>query len=105
MLPLCEDQTIAVIPWSPLAKGKLAHKPAQEKPESLRAQTDTVQNRYFFDEDLIAMMARRVSEVADAHSVSMAQIALAWNLSKPVVTAPIIGATKPRYLGGCGLIR
>jgi len=43
-------------------------------------------------------MAQRVSEVAEAHGVSMAQIALAWNLSKPVITAPIIGATKLRYL-------
>lgn len=44
------------------------------------------------------MMAQRVSEVAEAHGVAMAQIALAWNLSKPVVTAPIVGATKLHYL-------
>ena len=98
MLPLCEDQNIAVIPWSPLAKGNLARKPSQEKLESLRAQTDAVQKRFFSDADFISMVAQRVAEVAEAHGVSMAQIALAWNLSKPVVTAPIIGATKIYYL-------
>lgn len=98
MLPLCQDQNIAVIPWSPLAKGNLARKPSQEKLDSLRAQTDAVQKRFFSDEEFIASVAQRVSEIADAHGVSMAQIALAWNLSKPVVTAPIIGATKSYHL-------
>jgi aryl-alcohol dehydrogenase-like predicted oxidoreductase len=54
--------------------------------------------RIFSDKDFNFMMAQRVSEVAEAHGVAMAQIALAWNLSKPVVTAPIVGATKLHYL-------
>ena len=98
MLPLCEDQNIAVIPWSPLAKGKLARKPSQEQAESLRVQTDPIQNRFFSDDDFISQMAQRVFEVAEAHAVTMAQISLAWVLSKPVVTAPIVGATKPHHL-------
>ena len=98
MLPLCEDQNIAVIPWSPLAKGRLARKPSQEEHETLRAQTDAIGKRMFSAEDLNTTMAQRVFKVAEAQGVPMAQIALAWNLSKPVVTAPIIGATKPYHL-------
>lgn len=96
MLPLCQDQKIAVIPYSPVAKGLLTRKPAQEPTASLRAQTDVIQRRLYNQEDLT--IARRVSEVADARGLPMAQIALAWMLSKPVVTAPIIGATKPHHL-------
>ena len=98
MIPLCADQNIAVIPWSPLAKGNLARKPSQEKVDSMRAQTDAVQKRFFSDEDFITSVAQRVSEVAEKQDVSMAQIALAWNLSKSYVTTPIIGATKPYHL-------
>src|SRR2546425_3819304 len=88
MLPLCQDQKIAVIPWSPLAKGRLARKPSKERNETLRAQTDAIGKRFYSDEDLT--IAQRVSDVAEAHGLPMAQIALAWILSKPVVTAPII---------------
>ena len=98
MLPLCEDQNIAVIPWSPLAKGRLARKPSQEEQETMRAQTDAIGKRLFGADDLNLTMAQRVSEIADAHGVSMAQIALAWNLSKPAITSPIIGATKLHHL-------
>ena len=98
MLPLCEDQKIAVIPWSPLAKGRLARKPSQAEQETLRAQTDAIGKRLFDAEDLNINMAQRVATVAEAHGVPMAQIALAWSLSKPVITAPIIGATKLHHL-------
>ena len=98
MLPLCEDQNIAVIPWSPLAKGRLARKPSQEEQETFRAQTDAIGKRLFGSDDLNITMAQRVSQVAEAHGVSMAQIALAWILSKSFVTAPIIGATKLHHL-------
>jgi aryl-alcohol dehydrogenase-like predicted oxidoreductase len=97
MLPFCQDQGIAVIPWSPLAKGRLTRKPSGEV-ETSRAQTDVVQQRFFSDDDFNAIMAERVAKAAEAHGVPMAQIALAWVLSKPVVTAPIIGATKLHYL-------
>jgi len=96
MLPLCQDQQIAVIPYSPVAKGRLARKPSKERNETLRAQTDDVGKRLYTEEDL--QIAQRVSEVAEARGLPMAQIALAWILSKPVVTAPIIGATKPHHL-------
>lgn len=96
MLPLCQDQKIAVIPWSPLAKGRLTRKPSKEQNETLRAQTDIFGKQLYSDEDL--KIAQRVSDVAEARGLPMAQVALAWMLSKPVITAPIIGATKPHHL-------
>jgi 1-deoxyxylulose-5-phosphate synthase len=96
MLQLCQDQKIAVIPWAPLAKGRLARKPAKEQNETLRAQTDAIGKRFYSDEDLT--IAQRVYDVAEARGLPMAQVALAWLLSKPVVTAPIVGATKPHHL-------
>ena len=96
MLPLCLDQKIAVIPYSPVAKGLLTRKPNKERNETLRAQTDDVGKCLYKEEDLA--IAQRVYEVAEARGLPMAQIALAWELSKPVVTAPIIGATKPHHL-------
>jgi 1-deoxyxylulose-5-phosphate synthase len=96
MLPLCVDQKIAVIPWSPLARGLLTRKSSKERNETLRAQTDAFGKYLYSDEDL--SIARRLSEVAEARELPMAQVALAWMLSKPVVTAPIIGATKPHHL-------
>ena len=96
MLPLCQDQQIAVIPYSPVAKGLLTRKPSKEQAETLRAQTDAIQRRLYNEQDLT--IAQRVSDVAEARGLPMAQVALAWMLSKPVVTAPIIGATKPHHL-------
>jgi aryl-alcohol dehydrogenase-like predicted oxidoreductase len=95
-LPLCQDQQIAVIPYSPVAKGLLTRKPSKEQAETLRAQTDAIQRRLYNEQDLT--IAQRVSDVAEARGLPMAQVALAWMLSKPVVTAPIIGATKPHHL-------
>src|SRR4030042_6526318 len=96
MLPLCQDQKIAVIPWSPRAKGRLARKPSKEQNETLRARTDAFGKRLYSDEDL--KIAQRVSDVAEARGLPMAQVALAWMLSKPVITAPIIGATRLHHL-------
>jgi aryl-alcohol dehydrogenase-like predicted oxidoreductase len=96
MLPLCQDQQIAVIPWSPLAKGRLARKPSKDEQESLRAQTDAIGKRLYTDDDLT--IAQRVSDVAEARGLPMAQVALAWLLAKTVITAPIVGATKPHHL-------
>lgn len=96
MLPLCQDQRIAVIPYSPVAKGLLTRKPSKERNETLRAQTDAVGKRLYHEEDLA--IAGRVYEVAEARGLPMAQIAIAWLLSKRVVTAPIIGATKTQHL-------
>jgi aryl-alcohol dehydrogenase-like predicted oxidoreductase len=96
MLRLCLDQQIAVIPYSPVAKGLLTRKPNKERNETLRAQTDAIGKALYKEEDLA--IAQRVYEVAEKRSVPMAQVAIAWMLSKPVVTAPIIGATKPHHL-------
>jgi 1-deoxyxylulose-5-phosphate synthase len=96
MLHLCQDQKIAVIPYSPMAKARLTRKQSKERNETLRAQTDEVGKRLYTEEDL--RIAQRVSDVAEARCLPMAQVALAWILSKPVVTAPIIGATRPHHL-------
>ncbi|MGE5224197.1 MAG: aldo/keto reductase [Omnitrophica WOR_2 bacterium] len=97
MLPFCRDQGIGVIPFSPLARGWLARKPAGEQNETLRAQTDSLTKARYAQEDNAAIV-QWASEVAEARGLPMAQVALAWLLSKPVVTAPIIGATKPHHL-------
>jgi aryl-alcohol dehydrogenase-like predicted oxidoreductase len=96
MLPLCQDQKVAVIPWSPLAKGRLTRKSSKEHNETLRAQTDAIGRRLYSDEDLT--IAQRVNDVAEARGLPMAQVTLAWMLSKPVITAPRIGASKPHHL-------
>jgi len=96
MLPLCQDQHIAVIPWSPLARGLLTRKPSKERTETLRAQTDAFAKRLYSDADLV--LVERAYEVAERRGLPVAQVALAWVLSKPGITAPIIGATKPGHL-------
>jgi aryl-alcohol dehydrogenase-like predicted oxidoreductase len=97
MLPLCQDQKIAVIPWSPLARGLLTGKRVKDGGETERARTDTFAKRLYTRNEDFAI-ADRVTEVAKAHGLPNAQIALAWMLSKPVITAPIIGATKLHHL-------
>jgi 1-deoxyxylulose-5-phosphate synthase len=93
MLGLCADQGIGVIPWSPLARGRLA-RPWDEVTE--RSETDEFGRFLYQPADQVVV--DRVGEVAAERGVSMAQVATAWILSKPVVTAPIIGATKPHHI-------
>jgi aryl-alcohol dehydrogenase (NADP+) len=93
MLPLCEDQGIAVIPWSPLARGRLTR---EWDTETARAETDEFGKTLYKPSD--RAIVERVAEVADARGVSRAQVALAWVLDNPAVTAPIVGATKPAHL-------
>ena len=97
MLPLCQDQKIAVIPWSPLARGLLARKPAGDGGETERARTDAFGKTLYARDDDRAI-ASSVTDVAEARGLPNAQVALAWLLSKPVVTAPIVGASKPHHL-------
>jgi aryl-alcohol dehydrogenase-like predicted oxidoreductase len=97
MLPLCQDQKIAVIPFSPLGRGMLTRKPSKEQDETLRAQTDALIKSRYTQEDNVVIV-QRVSELAEARGLPMAQVALAWMLSKPFITAPIIGATRPHHL-------
>jgi aryl-alcohol dehydrogenase-like predicted oxidoreductase len=96
MLPLCRDQGIGVIPWSPLARGLLARKPSKERDETLRARTDAFGRRLYSDDDLAVV--EQVYEVAEARGLPMAQVALSWMLDKSFITAPIIGATRMQHL-------
>jgi aryl-alcohol dehydrogenase-like predicted oxidoreductase len=96
MLPLCRDQGIGVIPWSPLARGRLARGP-DEKTE--RSETDKF-GHYLYRKTIESDRAviERVGEIAAARSLPRAQVALAWHFAKPGVTAPIVGATKLEQL-------
>lgn len=96
MLPFCEDQKIAVIPWSPLARGLLTGKRTKERNETKRAETDAFGKSLYSDDDFA--IADRVTQLAEARGVPASQIALAWMLQKPVITAPIVGASKPGHL-------
>ena len=93
MLPLCADEGIGVIPWSPLARGRLTR---DWDETTARSETDEFGSRLYAEGD--RAIVERVAEVAAARGVSRAQVALAWVLSKPVVTAPIVGVTKPQHL-------
>lgn len=96
MLPLCESEGIGVIPWSPLARGFLAGARKREGGgESKRAATDALSAMYR-DDDFDVVDAVRA--IAERRGVPMAQIAIAWMLSKPAISAPIIGATKVKHI-------
>ena len=98
MLGLCREEGIGVIPWSPLARGKLA-RPAGAGESTKREQTDNFQRvLYQRTEDADRRVIDAVGAVAEARGASRAAVALAWLLAKPGVTAPIIGASKPHHL-------
>jgi aryl-alcohol dehydrogenase-like predicted oxidoreductase len=94
MLPLCREEGIGVIPWSPLARGFLAgNRRAADRGDTVRAKVDRFAHElYYADSDF--RIVDRVVEVARDRGVSPAQIALAWVLAQPGVTAPIVGASK-----------
>jgi aryl-alcohol dehydrogenase (NADP+) len=98
MLPLCRDQGIGVIPWSPLARGFLAGNRTHDKSgETTRSKSDGfAHSMYYQDSDF--KVVDRVVELANRRGVHPAQIALAWMLHQPGITAPIIGASKPHHL-------
>ena len=98
MIPLCIDQGLGLIPWSPMARGFFAGNRKREGGgETTRANSDPFANGlYFRDEDFI--VADHAAEVAKGRGVTGSQIALAWILSKPHITSPIIGATKMDHL-------
>jgi aryl-alcohol dehydrogenase (NADP+) len=93
MLPLCADEGIGVIPWSPLARGRLT-RDWDEK--TTRSESDEFGRTLYPDSD--KQIVDAVAQVATERGVSRAQVALAWVLSNPVVDAPIIGATKAQHL-------
>jgi len=97
MIPLCIDEGIGVIPWSPLARGFLAGNRTREKNETARSKSDEyAHNMYYADADFVVVY--RVVELARRRGVMPAQIALAWILHPPGVTAPIVGASKMEQL-------
>ena len=100
MIPLCLDQKIGCIPWSPLARGFLAGTRKREdggKSETARARTDDFAHSLYYRESDFTVVDR-VKEIAEARGAKPAQVALAWMLTKPVVSAPIIGASKMSHL-------
>ena len=98
MIPLCIDRGVGVIPWSPLARGFLAGNRTREKSgETSRAQSDDYAQKMYFDDSDFDVVDR-VVELAKRRGVAPAQIALAWILHKPGVTAPIVGASKMEQL-------
>ncbi|MDQ2859261.1 MAG: aldo/keto reductase [Pseudomonadota bacterium] len=98
MLPLCRDQGIGVIPWSPLARGFLAGgRPKPGEGETERARSDEFSPRLYYREADHAVVGA-VETVAKARGVSNTQVALAWVLRNPAITAPIVGASKAHHL-------
>jgi aryl-alcohol dehydrogenase (NADP+) len=96
MLPLCRAEGIGVIPWSPLARGLLT-RPREQSDATLRAKTDTFgKSLYHYDGDDAVIDA--VTAIAKKRGVPNAQVALAWMLAQPGVTAPIVGASKAAHL-------
>lgn len=97
MLPFCHDQKIGVIPWSPLARGLLTGNRTKERTETYRAQTDQY-SKLLYKVEADFELVKRVEEVATEKGIPTAQVALAWMLSKPVITSPIVGASKMSHL-------
>ncbi len=94
LLPLCADQGVGSIPWSPLARGKLTR---EWDATTTRSETDAYIDARF-DESRDHEIVDRVARIASERGVSRAQVALAWVLRNPVVSAPIIGASKPLHI-------
>jgi aryl-alcohol dehydrogenase-like predicted oxidoreductase len=98
MLPLCVAEGIGVLPWSPLARGRLA-RAWEAQSSTVRGQTDEYGKKLYSEtEDLDKQVVDRVGEIAKARGIPRAQIALAWLLRKRAVTASIVGATKSHHL-------
>jgi len=98
MIPLCKDQGIGLIPWSPMARGFFAgNRKRGGGGETSRAQSDSFANELYFREDDF-VIADRAAEVAKEHNATGSQIALAWLLNKPHIAAPIIGSSKIEHL-------
>jgi aryl-alcohol dehydrogenase-like predicted oxidoreductase len=93
MLPLCADLGVGVIPWSPLARGRLTR---DWDEETTRSQTDEFGSNLYRPGDRV--IVEQVARIASERQVPRAQVALAWVASRPGITAPIIGATKPQHI-------
>ena len=95
MLPLCRDQGIAVTPWSPLARGLLA---GTRGSGTARDETDTLAQGWYNQPAMEDAIVAAVQQVAQARGVPPAQVAIAWAASRPGITLPLIGASKPHHL-------
>ncbi|QEL13927.1 aldo/keto reductase [Limnoglobus roseus] len=96
--PLCRDEGIGLLPWSPLARGFLAgNRSSADRGETSRAKTDDFAHKLYY-QDADFTVVERLSEVAKRRGVPNARVALAWLLQQPAVTAPIVGASKPHHL-------
>lgn len=93
MNPLCRDQGIGIIPWSPLARGRLA-RPWDEKTN--RSELDEFGRTLYGEDDRVIVDC--VGKIAEGRGIPRAQVALAWLLAQPGITSPIVGATKPHHL-------
>jgi aryl-alcohol dehydrogenase-like predicted oxidoreductase len=97
MIGLCQSEGIGILPWSPLARGRLA-RPWQSESTN-RYETDQFGKKmYSQTEATDCSVVERLGQIAEARGLPRARIALAWLLSKPAVNAPIVGATKPHHL-------
>ncbi|NNF83604.1 MAG: aldo/keto reductase [Deltaproteobacteria bacterium] len=98
MIPLCREEGIGILPWSPVARGLLARTPpAEGYGDTPRARTDEYAHKMYYRQSDHAVV-RGVSEIAGKRGVSLAQVALAWLFQQPGVTAPIIGASRMEHL-------
>jgi aryl-alcohol dehydrogenase-like predicted oxidoreductase len=98
MIPLCREEGIGVIPWSPLARGFLiGNRKKEDRGETIRAKTDEYAHRLYYD-DSDFKVVERVTEIARKRGVPNAQVALKWVLQQPGITAPIVGASKMQHL-------
>jgi aryl-alcohol dehydrogenase (NADP+) len=98
MIPLCRKEGIGLIPWSPLARGFLAgNRRRQDRGETSRARTDAYAHQLYYRDDDFKVV-ERVTEIAEKRGVSNMQVALAWVLAQPGITAPIIGSSKMEHL-------
>jgi len=96
MNPLCIEEGIGLIPWSPLARGLLVGASSKNQQHTLRSQTDKIAHRLYTEHDF--EIAAAVKKVAEVKNISPAQVALAWLLQRPGVAAPIVGTTKLKHL-------
>lgn len=98
MIPLCADQGIGLIPWSPMARGFFAgNRKRSGGGETTRSKNDPFADELYFREEDFTV-ADKAAEVAKNHNVTASQVALAWVLNKPGVSAPIIGSSKIAHL-------
>ena len=98
MIPLCQEEKVGLIPWSPLARGFLTGTRSRgDKGETARAKSDDFAHRMYYQESDYVVVDR-ITELAKKRGIPNAQIALAWMLHKPGISSPIIGATKPNHI-------